>query len=252
MISRLSCVLKLNSSIDSSDLQTNDVVIYSDGNRFRHTYKKGGFFVLSNMSEGEHLIKITSWKYQTAEIKVTVDYSVNFDISMVRYVIMNPSPSHPTAARMPSIRGSFGRQADYYILHEDCELKIAEDSAKEGNTTVKLFSSLGKPVFPSVFLIKDKSEAKNEFVVIKGLDGDSFLLDSPLKYAHARSTSIVPLIKLSSEADGSFFAVLSGGFKKDDSGKYVVKLYVDKGGKLILKEISASIRGETSLGLIEV
>ena len=252
MISRLSCVLKLYSSLDSSDLQTNDVVIYSDGNRYRHSYKKGGFFVLSDMSEGEHLIKITSWKYQTAEIKITVDYSVNFDFSMVRYVIMNPSPSHPSAARMPSIRGSFGRQSDFYILHEDCELKIAEDSAKEGNTSVKLFSSLGKPVFPSVFLIKDKADSKNEFVVIKGLDGDSFMLDSPLKFAHARSTSIVPLIKLSSNADGSFYAVLSGGFKKDDSGRYIVKMFVDKDGKLILKEISAAVRGETALGLVEV
>ncbi|MGN0650199.1 MAG: hypothetical protein ACI4KM_07165 [Oscillospiraceae bacterium] len=252
MISRLSCVLKLNSSIDSADLLTNDVTIYSDGVRYRHTYKKGSFFVLSDMSEGEHLIKITSWKYQTAEIKINVDYSVNFDISMVRYVIMNPSPSHPTAAKLPSIRGSFGRQTDYYILREDCELKIAEDSAKEGSDKVKLFSSVGKPVFPSVFLIKDKTESKHEFVVIKGLDGDSFLLDSPLMYAHARSTSVVPLIKLTSEADGSFFAVLSGGFKKDDSGRYLVKLFADKGGKLVSKEITAADRGETALGLIEV
>ena len=68
----------------------------------------------------------------------------------------------------------------------------------------------------------------------------------------SRSTSIVPLIKLTSAADGGFYAVLSGGFKKDDSGRYIGKMFVDKDGKLVLKEISAAARGETALGLIEV
>lgn len=252
MISRLACALKLSSSLDNADLQPTDVTIYSDGARCPHSYKRGGFFVLTNLPEGEHQIRITSWKYQTAELTITVDYSVNFDIGMVRYVIMNPSPSHPLAAKMPSLRGSFGRRTNFYILREDCELKIAEDSAEKGKTSVKLFSALGKPVFPSVFLIRDKAESKHEFVVIKGLDGDSFMLDSPLEFSHARSTPIVPLIKLTSADDGSFFAVLSGGFSKDDSGGYAVKMFVEKQGKLILRQVSAAAKGETSLGAVEV
>ena len=75
MIKRLSCVVKLIDSFTGRPAAPADAAVFCDGKPIRHQYKAGGFFVLSDLSEGAHTLLIRSWKFQPERLDVTVDYA---------------------------------------------------------------------------------------------------------------------------------------------------------------------------------
>lgn len=258
MIKRLSGVYKLNDRCVNRAVLNSEVTLLVDGKKFPHVYKDGGFFVLVDLPEGEHTVTLKSWKYQTQELTLNVDYSVDFDEKKsVCHVVMNPSRNHPSAIGAISVSGklqlSEEKETDFYIMRDRVDFKIAEDSADEGKTEIKLFCSSVKPMLPSTFMIKDKKSDKNEFVVITGMDGETemFFLDAPLKFSHARSTAVVPMTKCRTDKDGSFYAVMNG-LGKTDSDSYELVLMMESGGKTLSKTVNVAKKGETRLDTLKL
>lgn len=246
MIKRLSCVLKLNDSSTGRNLQSSEAALYVDGVRTPHQYKAGGYFVLIDLLEGIHKIRIFSPIYQTAEIDAVVDYSIPFnEKENVIYAMLNPSPQNPQTAVRPCVKGLLKNAGGrVFLLLDHKELKIAEDNANVGSTLIKMFCT-SVPTIPSMFLINDKSSQKKEFVVIKGVSGDGFMLAGPLKYAHSRSTAVIELIEYSVDENGRFFAMLPNGFPKNGEGKISAVFMLSDNGSLISKKFSLNGKGVT-------
>lgn len=246
MIKRLSCVLKLSDSFSGRPAVPADITILCDGVLVAYQYKAGGFFVLVDLEQGEHTLEIRSWKYRREQLDITVDYSVINAENAVRYVMLNPSVQHPMAASAASFCADIPEGEAVYVLREGFQLKIAEDNADEGKTLVRMFSDKSAALYPSMFLIRDKSAAKSEFVVIKGCDGDMYMFGSPLRYSHARSTPAIPLIRYIADRDG-VFAMLPGGLPEKD-GEVSFTLLLEKNGKLTEKQLCIPAKGTAQLG----
>lgn len=247
MTKRLSCVVKLTDSFTGRPAAPADAEMFCDGAPIRHQYKTGGFFVLSDLAQGEHRIEIRSWKFQPERLDITVDYSVLNAENAVRYIMLNPSMQHPSAASAPCFHADIPQGEPLYVLREGFQLKIAEDSADAGKTLVRMFSPKSAALFPSLFLIRDKAASKSEFVVIKGCDGDMFMLESPLKHSHARSTAVVPLVKYTAGADGVFVLLPQGLPAKDAEVRFTV--LTEKAGRLAEKELCIPERGMSQVKL---
>ena len=252
MLKQVSCVLKLCDSAQNRPLVASQARIYLDGGQARPLYKTGGYFVLIDLQEGEHHIAIRASQFQPDEFDVTVDHSRRFDERMdVVNVMLNPNELHPLAASGVSVRGRFksGKKTTFYIARSRAQLKIAEDGAQVGRQRLKLFC--GSTVrLPSLFQICDKVRDQREFVMINAADGDEYLLGTPLRFAHRRSTELLPMVKYVSGADGSFFAVLPSGYRADASGKIEVEVLVETDGGLESVKLSLDGKGVHDVGVI--
>ncbi|MGN0687853.1 MAG: hypothetical protein ACI4KA_07100 [Oscillospiraceae bacterium] len=247
----ISCVLKLSDGATKKVLGSSQAQIYVDDIPVHHEYKQGGYFVLIDLPEGKHTVKITSYCFQSEIIEVFVDYStVQKPENMVRYIILNPSERHPLAASLPAVRGRADGFDRIYILRHRGALKIAEDNADAGKTEIKLFCPDGKPILPCMYRIEDSASEKCEFVTLKGADGDRYMLDKPLKHAHPRSADIVPMICVGCDADGDFFFLLAPEFKRDDG--ISLTILADKSGTVYTAQVKASEKGVTELGEIKL
>jgi hypothetical protein len=236
-------------------LLNSEASIGVDGERAPYTYKTGGYFVLIGLEEGKHEILIKSYKFQTERVSVNVDYSRQFrEDEDVIYVMMNPSKMHPAALNSPVISGAFSPKKEYafYIAANGAGLKIAEDSAKAGNQTLRLFSE-SSVVLPSLFRIDDKSEDTSEFVMLKSAEGDLYSLGGKLEFDHKRSAQLVPMVKYTSGENGDFFAVIPSGYAPDpETGKIELSILVDTGKKRVYTAVSVNPKGITDVGTISL
>lgn len=254
MLKQVSCVLKLCDSAQNRPLSASQVQIFLDGMQVRPLYKTGGYFVLIDLREGVHHIAIHASQFQSDELDVTVDHSRGFDERLdVVNVMLNPNESHPAAASGVSVRGRFagGKTTVFYVARSRAQLKIAEDGAQTGRQRIKLFCG-GVVRLPSLFQICDKAQDQREFVMINAADGDEYLLGSPLRFAHRRSTELLPMVKYVSGADGSFFAVLPSGYRADASGKIEVEMLAETDGGLKSVKLSLDGKGLHDVGEISV
>ena len=244
----ISCVLKISDSATKKVLGSSQVQIYVDNVLAHHEYKQGGYFVLIDLPEGEHTVQIRSFCFQGEDFCIKVDQStVQKPENMVRYLMLNPSEKHPAAASMPAIRGRASGYDRIYILCHSGMLKVAEDDAAAGRTEIKLFCANSKPVLPCTYRIKDRKADMCEFVTLKGADGDVFMLDKPLKYAHPRSADVVPMISVSCGVGGEFFFLLSKEFQRSEEG-IALTILAERSGAVYTADVKASSKGVTELG----
>ena len=249
----ISCVLKISDGITRQPVTASSVHLYVDGAPIRAEYKQGGYFILIDLEEGAHTVSVQSYCYQTESFAITVDYSViQRPESMVRYIVLNPSEKHPRASAMPSLRGVAAGFDRIYLQRRGGEMKIAEDDADKGKTAIRLFSPKSGVSLPSVYLINDKSASKCEFVMIKGADGDMYMLEAPLKYSHPRSADVVPLTSVGCSADGAFYIMLPSDLisGKSDEGT-TITILAEKGDKLFRAEVAVKNKGATELRALE-
>ncbi|MBE6902797.1 MAG: hypothetical protein E7478_10000 [Ruminococcaceae bacterium] len=249
----ISCVFKISDGITRQPVTASAVCLYVDGVPVRAEYKQGGYFILLGLEEGAHTVAVQSYSYQTELLAITVDHSVIVrPESMVRYIVLNPSEKHPRAAAMPSLRGSAAGFDRIYLQRRGGEMKIAEDDATEGKTAIRLFCSKSGASLPSVYLINDKAASKCEFVMLKGADGDMYMLDAPLKHTHPRSADVIPLSAVSCSDDGTFYFVLLPDLI-DSKSEAETKLTIlaEKGDKLCRAEVTVKNKGITELGALE-
>lgn len=248
----ISCVMKISDGITRKPLASSQVRICADGAPVKHEYKQGGYFVLLGLAEGRRVVTVSSPCFQTERLEVLVDYStVQRPEGMVRYLMLNPSQSHPLAASMPAVRGTAEGFERIFVLRHGGELKIAEDNAQAGHTAVRLFSPKGGVALPSMYRISDRSAARCELVMLKGADGDMYMLDEPLKYPHPRSADVVPVISVSCTDSGEFFFMLSPEFRGGEDGISLVIL-AQREDKSYTAEVTASPKGITDIGALKL
>lgn len=253
VVKRISAVLKLGDSCLSRALTRSEAKIYVDGAQAAAEYKQGGYFVLVDLPEGRHHIVIDSFRYQREELDIDVDYS---DISsaerLIHCIMLNPSQKSADAQLHPAVSGRAEGFGFVYIVRSGATLKVAEDNAAAGSTCVKLFCAGSKPALPAVFRICGKNEKNSELVTIKKcLDDDTYQLEQPLKYPHARSAEFAPLIRVRCDGDGNFYFRIPGSFSPEkDSGKIHLTIIGEKGDDLYSAEAEAAVRGLTELNEI--
>ncbi len=254
MVKQLSFALRLSDVCLNRVLLSSEASIYVDGVLCRHEYKKDGYFIFTDLPEGTRKVTISSFKFQTEILDINVDYSHNISAQQrVHYIMLNPSERHPQAVRMPSIRGSAPGSEYIYILRERCELKVAEDTAQEGNTQLRLFCSGAQPQLPSVFRINDKKASNSELITLSGYKDNIYQLSEPLKHSHPRSSSVIALIRVRCDADGGFFFVIPPDFRPDkESGKIPLTIISDDGTNTRNAQEEAMASGVTELGVIKM
>ncbi len=254
MIKRVSCVFRLLDSLKRMPLTATQAEFILDGEPCKPVYKAGGYFVLIDLPEGAHRIGIRSALFQPDEFSVTVSYAQAFDERRdVVTVMMNPSPLHPMARTGTAVRGCFGGDAPkvFYILGHTNGFKIAEDHAVAGGQQIKLFALGAAVTLPVICLVNDKDPKKAEFVEITSVasvSGDVYGLAAPLRFAHKRSTELIPMIRYRSGEDGTFFVKPpSVGGAKDER---ILKLFFETHDGLTVREVLVSPGGEISVGTV--
>jgi len=252
MVKRLSFVLRLTDGFFGSVLSSREAAIWIDGVGYRHEYKPGGYFVVTDLTEGEHSVVVRSPEFQTETVTINIDYGQAVSAeNRVHYLVLNPSASHPGAVRAPSVRGKVVGAQKLYIMRSRGKMKIAEDSAESGNTSLKLFCEGARPQFPSFFRIKDRT--RGEIITISGADGDVYILEKPLAFSHPRSSPVIQLIRLWCGGNGEFFFVIPPEFRPDkDGGKIKLGAFAVCGGALTQTEFTAESFGCTELGEIKL
>lgn len=254
MIKRVSCVFRLLDSVRGTPLTATQAELLLDGEACKPVYKAGGYFVLIDLTEGEHRIGIRSSLFQPDEFAVRISYEKPFDERRdVITVRMNPSPLHPAARTGVSVRGCLasGAASVFYIARNIAGFKIAEDHAAAGNSQIKLFSQSTAVSLPLVCLINDKDTKKAEFAEVISANGDMYSLAAPLRYPHKRSTELIPMVRYRCGDGGEFFIKLPSGYgAKDESGQITLKLFAETEGGLTVREITVSPKGETHVGTV--
>ena len=248
----ISCVLKISDGVSKKVLTGSQAQIYVDDILVHHEYKPGGYFVLIDLPDGRHTVRVTSYCFQSEIFEINVDGStVQKPENMVIYLMMNPSAKHPMAASLPAVSGRVPGCGRIYILRHSGKLKIAEDNAVPGRTDIRLFCENGKPTLPCVYRIIDKSVAKCEFVTLTGAASDSYMLDKPLINAHPRSADLVPMISVSCDEQGEFYFLLSKEFVRGEDG-IALTVLAEKSGSVYTAEVKAAVKGITQLGEIKL
>lgn len=254
MIKRLSFVLRLIDGCLNRVLLSSEAVIWINDVKYRHIYKNGGYFAAADLPEGEYSVVVSSSKFQTETLTINVDYNETVSAeSRVHYLVLNPSASHPDTVRYPSISGKAVGVQKLYIMRSKSKMKIAEDGAESGRSSLKLFCEGARPQLPSLFRIKDRAAARSEIVTLSGADGDVYMLEEPLAFSHSRSSAVIPLIRISCSESGDFFFVIPPEFRPDkDSGKINLNAFAECGGVLLQTELAAESCGNTALGNIRL
>lgn len=247
MIKRLSFALRLLDGFLNRALTGSEAEIWVDGTKYPHEYKPNGYFVVVDLKEGEYSVAVKSPKFQTETMTICVGGSED----PVRYLTLNPSESHPAALRSPRIAGRAVGAQELYIMRTGRGLKIAEDTAEAGNTSVKLFCGGARPRLPAFFRIRDKTASRSEIVTLTGAKEDVYRLGEPLAFSHPRSSEVIPLIRLLCAENGAFFFVVPPEFRPDKDGKIKLGVLAKRGGVLEETEWVAGSTGKTELGDIK-
>ncbi len=251
MIKRVSCVLRLLDSMSRRPLTASQAELFLDGELCKPVYKPGGYFVLIDLPEGEHRIGIRSGLFQPDEFSVTVSYAQAFDERRdVVTVMMNPSPLHPMARTGLAVRGCFEADAPdvFYILGHTNGFKIAEDHAVAGGCQIKLFALSASVTLPLICLVNDKDAKKAEFVEITSVNsgsGDVYGLAAPLRFAHKRSTELIPMLRYRCGEDGSFFVKPPSAVGREGTR---LKLFYETSDGLVVREVPISSDGKALVG----
>ena len=72
VIKRLSCVFRLSDAGSGRLLTRSEVSFREGGAVIKHEYKPGGYFVLTDLPEGDHTITVTAPGYQQEQAVITV------------------------------------------------------------------------------------------------------------------------------------------------------------------------------------
>lgn len=236
VIKQLSCVFRLKDSCTNRLLTSSEAFFRCSGRVLRHEYKTGGYFVLTDMPEGEYIITVTAVGCQRENVPVTVRYDGSSAMDRVIFLSLNPSPSHPYAGRYPSVCGKAEGCAEIYALSPGGILRVAEDKAAAGVDSVRMFAEGKNPVLPSDFLLGSGSKA--ELVTFTDAQSGLYRTRQPIKNAHKRSEPAQPLIKLQCGEDGSFFLLMGGTFSADkQTGKIPLTFAAERGGKLVTASV---------------
>ncbi len=248
VIKRLSCVFRLSDGCMSRLLTGSEASFLVDGIARRHEFKPGGYFVLTDLTEGDHEIEITAAGYQPEHISLNVDYGV--DGVHVRNIALNPSDCHPAAGRYPAVCGIAPGVESLALVRPVGHMRVAEERSEKGAVEIRMFSEGKTPAMPLEFLLGKGATA--EFVTFTGGSGGVYQTAFPMKHSHSRSETAQPLIRLNCSADGGFYLLLPGMFCPDIStGMITLRFAALKKGKPVYSTVSIPSAGKNDVGTLK-
>lgn len=248
VIKRLSCVFRLSDGCMTRLLSRNEAAFHVDGIATRHEFKPGGYFILTDLSEGAHDIVITASGYQPEHFQVMVDYGS--DECAVRNITLNPSECHPAAGRYPAVCGTAPGVESLMVIRPAGQMRVAEERSEKGAVEIRMFSEGKTPALPMEFLLGTGRTA--EVVTFTGGSGGVYRTSTPMKHSHSRSETAQPLIRLNRSADGGFYLLLPGMFSADSStGMIRLRFAALKKGKLLYSAADISAAGRTDVGALK-
>lgn len=247
-------MLKITNGVTAKVLKRTEVLVLADGEPIRYEYKSGGYFVLTDLPDGAHSLKVQSYGFQQEELEINIDHRmIKRAEQTVIDLALSPSPLHPSAFGMPSVSGRAKGFRELYVQRQSMELKIAEDNAAAGSQTIRLFRCGTKPILPSFVLIGDRLCETCEIVTLKTAAGDVYTTDKPLRYDHVRSEHTVPLMKLRCSADGTFYLLLTPDLAWGrENGMIPLTFLTEKDGKVCSVLSMAMSEGKTELGELDL
>lgn len=228
VVKTLSCVFRLSDSITNKLLTGNEAGLYIGDKKLRHQYKEGGYFVVCDLSRGEYDISVRAYGFQTETVHITV---MEPPVPDVIYLSLNAAENHPSAARMSGVKGKACDIETLYVVRPTDKLRVAEEKTAAGAQEIKMFCESGTPVFPLDCILG--SGTHTEIVTFTANENGVCKTAAPMKYAHKRSESALPLIRLQCGNEG-FFLLLPNDFSADkETGKIPLKFAALKSGKVV-------------------
>ena len=201
------------------------IYFHINGNKVVPTYKEGGYFVFTNLREGQYKFLISSYFYQSQEIECLIEEHADYKM---HYVFLMPSKQSLLSNEDTIIpiecldkeENLLGQKI--YIAYEEKEyFKIAQEYVEAGEEKVKLFFSqgMGKKAIIGKYLIKDKDSCKNEICTVLREEGekDVYKLENKLKYSHARSTPLIEVMENEIDCNGRSYMIIKDYKAKKDS-----------------------------------
>lgn len=220
VIKRLSCVFRLSDAGSGRLLTRSEVSFREGGAVIKHEYKPGGYFVLTDLPEGDHTITVTAPGYQQEQAVITVDHARFSALDSVSYVALNPSRRHPAADRYPSVCGSAPGFGTVYAVRAAGNLRVAEERSEAGASEVRMFQETGAPALPALFLLG--SGKTSELVMFTGSRDGVYIFSSDRRQLYSLNDGGSPVTRFSvgDFSGGSVYSVY------DDSagGRYVLTL----------------------------
>ena len=198
----VSLVLSVYDGFTGRAMPNSSVSVLLDGQRFRPEYRSGGYLVFYGLEPGEHELVLNALNFREERFSVAVTETGREE----RIVSLKPSE-----------RYSFGRDVTILCLEiaresvplsgsrvwlapaDTAELKIAQDSASEGDVSARLYTR-GKETLPGEYLIAD-GENSEICVILELSDGVGFFA-APLTRSHKRGTVLRPCRSYETDLNG--------------------------------------------------
>lgn len=247
VIKRLSCVFRLSDGVSGKLLGGSEAAFFESGSALRHEFKPGGWFVLTDLSEGRHEITVSAPGHQPEEVSVDVGGEAGNALDHVIYLALNPSRGHPAAGRAPSVCGTAAGFDTIYAFRAAGCLRVAEERSEAGASEIWMFQETGAPPLPALFLLG--SGKTSELATLTGIRDGLCSVQAPLRYAHMRSETAQPLIRLRCDENGGFFLMLPEASGR--TGEHELILIAEKSGKLVTAHAEYSGRGCTDIGRLK-
>lgn len=245
VIKQLACVLRLSDGCTGKPLQSGAAAVYLGESRLRCEYKDGGYFVITDLDFGEYVLEIKAVGFQTEKISISVTDAPSADII---FLTLNPSRLHPAAGNKTCVEGRAPDVGTLYVVREQGRLCVAEEKCAAGAQEIRMFVD-GNLALPTSYLLGDG--AHSEIVTITANNGGICRTAQPLKYAHKRSESAFPLIRVQCEDD--FFVMLPDEFaaaKIDD--KIPLRFAAIKKGKTVFARTQVLLKTLNYIGEISL
>lgn len=173
-----------------------------DGEVCRPISKTNGYYVLTNLSDGEHELVLRGANYADERLLVNVDGQYR-----ELMVTMKPGCRYPfgRAVTWLTLQCEPGQQIWMAAKNAMAELRIAQDAIKAGEDTGRLFfpASVQTMALPRDLLVVDG--ARTEICRLEELDEPLFA--QPMAFDHKRSVCLYPVQSYTANEAGEIRAV---------------------------------------------
>ncbi len=212
----VSFAIKVIDRLTRNILDNNQLVFQINGNNVKPIYKNDGYFVFTDLPNGNYFVKVTGHEFQQEilEIKCNKD-----NPPKVIVLPLNPSEYYINKEGKTSVKGNLLdkkrnplQNIDYYVIPDEdtAILKLIDTEVKEGSEKLKIYCPLPKnktPV-PGKFIIRDVENDSYEVISILRVENDNFFLEKPLEKGYGRKSTIVEIINGKTDSDGFFYILL--------------------------------------------
>lgn len=188
------------------------VCLLDDRPLSRPIWKKDGYLVLTDLTPGEHVLRIrrSGYRDELVPLRVQEGAALEDTISLKPGTGYRFPPETVRVALTVRQKGSPAAGAQVWLgLRQRTRLKLARENAEGGDETARLFcdGSASLLPIPGYFLVDDPDAP--ELVYLRSLRIDTGEFASPLAHAHARGTELAPVQSYTADEAGRLQVLLS-------------------------------------------